>query len=115
VPKKKSAAKAASSAKKLTPVGRGVIAGLKEAIAHARGEIKLPTYTYPARVNVKAIREKSGLSQSEFANRYGFNVRTLQEWEVGRAQPPSAVRAYLIVIDDAPDVVAAALAKSVAA
>jgi len=92
-----------------------VIAGLKEAIAHARGEIKLPTYTYPARVNVKAIRAKSGLSQSEFANRYGFNVRTLQEWEVGRAQPPSAVRAYLIVIDDAPDVVAAALAKSVAA
>jgi putative transcriptional regulator len=113
--KKKIAAKAASSAKTLTPVGRGVIAGLKEAIAHARGEIQLPTHTYPARVDVKAIRKNSGLSQSEFANRYGFSVRTLQEWEVGRAQPPSAVRAYLIVIDDAPDVVVAALGKSVAA
>jgi putative transcriptional regulator len=112
VPKKKSAVKAAS--KKLTPVGRGVIAGLKEAIAHARGEVKLPAYTYPVRVDVKAIRTKSGLSQSEFANRYGFSVRTLQEWEVGRAQPPAAVRAYLIVIDDAPDVVATALRKSTA-
>jgi|SRR5580704_12500147 putative transcriptional regulator len=113
MPKKKK--RAAKAQPKLTPVGRGVIEGLKEAIAHARGEIKLTTYTYPARVDVKAIRAKSGLSQSEFANRYGFSVRTLQEWERRRVQPPAAVRAYLIVIDDAPEVVAAALAKNAAA
>jgi putative transcriptional regulator len=110
--KKKSAAKAASPAKKSSRVGRGILAGLKEAVAHARGEIQLSTYTYPARVDVKAIRAKSGLSQSEFANRYGFSVRTLQEWEVGRSQPPSASRAYLLVIDSVPDVVAAVLGKT---
>jgi putative transcriptional regulator len=98
--------------KKSARVGRGILAGLKEAAAHARGEIQLPTYTYPARVDVKAIRAKSSLSQSEFANRYCFSVRTLQEWEVGRAQPPSAARAYLLVIDSAPDVVAAVLGKT---
>ena len=31
-------------------------------------------------VNVKTIRTKSGLSQAEFAKRYG-TVRTLQDWE----------------------------------
>jgi putative transcriptional regulator len=110
MPKKKiSAGKPVSEIEKLTPVGKGVIAGLKEAIAHARGEISLPTYRYPGRVDAKAIRSKSGLSQSEFAERYGFNLRTLQDWECGRVQPPSAVRAYLMVIDRFPETVERAL------
>jgi len=48
-------------------VSRGVIAGLKQAVAHARGEIFLPAryYDVPGPVDVKAIRAKSGLSQSE--------------------------------------------------
>jgi putative transcriptional regulator len=103
--KKKSGAKAVSKTRRLTPVGKGVIEGLKEAIAHARGEITLPTYRYPGRVDVKAIRAKSGLSQSQFAERYGFNLRTLQDWERRRVQPPIAVRAYLAVIDRFPEVV----------
>ncbi len=105
--KKRNAHKSAAS--KLTPAGRAVVEGLKEAIAHVRGEIGLPTYHYPERVNVKAIRSRSGLSQAQFADRYGFSVRTLQEWELGRAQPPSAVRAYLTVIDRNPRAVEAAL------
>jgi putative transcriptional regulator len=96
---------------KMNRVSRGVIAGLKEAIAHARGEISLPVryYDVPGLVDVKAIRAKSGLSQAEFANRYGLSVRTLQDWELGRTQPPSAVRAYLIVIDRFPETVERAL------
>lgn len=106
---KKHAARTATKAEKLTPVGRGVIAGLKEAIAHARREIDLPTYRYAGHVDVKTIRAKSGLSQSEFAQRYGFNVRTLQDWERSRVQPPGAVRAYLTVIDRFPETVEKAL------
>ena len=64
---------------------------------------------FPAAVDVKSIRAKTGLSQAEFAKRYGFNVRTLQDWESSGAQPPSPVRAYLTVIDRFPDVVAEAL------
>jgi putative transcriptional regulator len=64
---------------------------------------------FPGAVDVKAIRTKSGLSQAEFAKRYGFNVRTLQDWESSGAQPPSPVRAYLTVIDHFPDIVAKAL------
>ena len=101
--------KSVGKAQKPRRVGAGVIEGLKEAIAHARGEIQLPTYHYPGRVDVKAIRAKSGLSQSAFAQRYGFNIRTLQDWERGRVQPPSAVRAYLIVIERFPETVERAL------
>jgi putative transcriptional regulator len=64
---------------------------------------------FPSPVNVNAIRTKLGLSQAEFAKRYGFNVRTLQDWESSGAQPPSPVRAYLTVIDRFPDTVARAL------
>jgi putative transcriptional regulator len=110
VPKKKrSAARAVSRPARLTPVGKGVIEGLKEAIAHVRGEITLPSYRYPDRVDVKAIRAKSGLSQTGFAERYGFNLRTLQDWERSRVQPPSAVRAYLAVISRFPETVERAL------
>lgn len=62
-----------------------------------------------AAVDVKAIRAKTGLSQAEFAKRYGFNVRTLQDWESSGTPPPSPVRAYLTVIDRFPELVAKAL------
>lgn len=106
------ATEAASKPEKLTPVGEGVIEGLKEAIAHARGETVLPSYRYPGRVDLKAIRAKLGLSQSEFAGRYGFNLRTLQDWERSRVQPPGAVRAYLAVIDRFPEMVEKALSDA---
>ena len=77
----------------------------------SRGEISLPAryYNVSGLVDVKRIRAKSGLSQSEFARRYGFSVRTLQDWELGRTQPPSAVRAYLTVIHRFPGTVEKAL------
>jgi len=92
-------------------MGRKIVEGLQEAIAHARGEITLPArrVTVPDRVDVRRIRAKSGLSQAEFANRYGFSARTLQEWEQGRAQPESAARAYLLVIARNPKAVEEAL------
>ena len=65
-----------------------------------------------ARLDVKTIRSRSGLSQSQFAERYGFNLRTLQDWESNRVQPPSAIRAYLAVIERFPQEVARALSET---
>jgi putative transcriptional regulator len=110
--KKRSAKKKrANSTPRRTRAGQDIVAGLNEVLAHVRGEIALPSerYEVPPKVEVKAIRARSGLSQAEFAERYGFSVRTLQEWERGRSQPPSAARAYLIVIDRYPDLVAEAI------
>jgi putative transcriptional regulator len=103
--------------RKLSRVGKDTVAGLKEVLAHARGEIKLRAreYEVPGPVDVQAIRFRSGLSQSRFAREFGFSVRTLQEWESGGAKPPSAARAYLTVIDRNPKAVRAALRDKTAA
>jgi putative transcriptional regulator len=60
--------------------------------------------------NVKAIRHKLGLSQAEFAQQFGFSVRTVQQWEQGRAVPDRPARILLRVIETAPGVVERALA-----
>jgi putative transcriptional regulator len=61
---------------------------------------------------VRAIRRWSGLSQAAFAAAYGLNLRTLQDWEQGRAQPDGPARAYLLAIDREPRAVARALAAA---
>ena len=49
-------------------------------------------YHVPPETDVRALREKLGLSRSDFAALFGFNVRSLQDWEQGRRHPeiPSA-------------------------
>ena len=62
--------------------------GLEEGLAHVRGEIRLRTRAIrvPDNVDVRAVREKCGLSQSQFANQYGFNPRTIRR-TTSRAGP----------------------------
>jgi putative transcriptional regulator len=62
--------------------------------------------------NVKAIRHKLGLSQAEFAQQFGFSVRTVQQWEQRRAVPDRPARILLRVIETAPQAVERALATS---
>lgn len=62
----------------------------------------------PARVTefaepeVKAIRAKTGLSQSRFANLVGVSKRTLENWEQGRRHPTGPARALLKILDADP-------------
>jgi putative transcriptional regulator len=81
-------------------LGRCLARGLRQAVAYERGRLKgrIEVYNVPPAVDVRAIRDKIGLSQADFANRYGFNRRSLQDWEQGRRTPDSAARAYLLVI-----------------
>lgn len=61
-------------------------------------------------VDVRAIRTRLGLSRPKFAERFGLDARTVQDWEQGRRQPDKAAQSYLKVIAANPDVVAGALA-----
>jgi putative transcriptional regulator len=60
---------------------------------------------------VLAARQKSGLSQTQFAALLGVSVRTLQEWEQGRRQPSRAAQTLLRVAMAHPNVLRA-LAES---
>jgi putative transcriptional regulator len=93
--------------------GKRLIAAMKEVVAHAEGKVALPIrYTdAPGDVDVRAIRSKLGLSQTEFSKRYSISSRSLQEWEQGRRKPEGAVRAYLTVIARSPRAVQTALAN----
>ena len=56
-----------------------------------------------------ALRETLGLSQTDFAALFGFNVRSLQDWEQGRRRPEIPIRAYLAVIQRDPQAIIRAL------
>lgn len=59
----------------------------------------------PAYPDVRAIRRRLRMSQTVFARRYGFSLRTVQEWEQGRAQPDRPARILLAMIKSAPKTV----------
>lgn len=48
---------------------------------------------------VKAIREKTGLSQTRFAMLIGVSKRTLENWEQGRRHPTGPAKALLRILD----------------
>ena len=60
--------------------------------------------------DVRALRRKLGLSQAQFASKFGFSVRTIQEWEQGRAIPDRPARILLRVIEKSPKTVERAVA-----
>jgi DNA-binding transcriptional regulator YiaG len=62
-------------------------------------------------VGVKAIREALGLSQSEFAARFGLRLKTVQNWEQGRSRPDEPARVLLRVIQREAEAVDRALAR----
>jgi putative transcriptional regulator len=59
---------------------------------------------------IRMLRTSLGLSQVEFAERYGIPVANIRQYEIGRTMPPPAVQSFLTVIAAEPERTAAALA-----
>lgn len=72
-------------------------------------QIRKPRNKVPAKTNVAKIRAGTGLSQAEFADRFGFAVATLRDWEQGRRHPDRSARLLLRVIEIEPKAVLRAL------
>jgi DNA-binding transcriptional regulator YiaG len=62
---------------------------------------------------IASVRERHSLSQREFADRLGLDVRTLQNWEQGRNRPDAAVLALVTLFDRNPDLVEQAIFEPV--
>ncbi|AOV16193.1 transcriptional regulator [Acidihalobacter aeolianus] len=75
---------------------------LKEAGKIRRGD-QAPSrrFAFDA-LDVKAIRERTGLSQGRFALLMGVSVRTLQNWEQGRQQPQGPAESLLRIVKNDP-------------
>jgi putative transcriptional regulator len=59
---------------------------------------------------VRTLRRKLGLSQAQFASKFGFSVPTVQEWEQGHAIPDHPARSFCGVIEKSPKTVERAAA-----
>jgi DNA-binding transcriptional regulator YiaG len=62
-------------------------------------------------IDPKQVRERLGLSQVEFALRFGLELDTIQNWEQGRYRPDPAARLLLGIIDRDPALVDSVLAQ----
>jgi putative transcriptional regulator len=95
----------------MTKAGERLLQAAREARSIARGEAAPGTFRLhiPPEIDVKKIRARKGLTQTEFAARYGLNIGRLRDWEQNRSKPDSAARAYLMVIEKEPEAVERAL------
>jgi putative transcriptional regulator len=95
----------------MSKAGESILRGARQALAYAKGEREGFVAHVPEVLDVKAIRQRLGLTQAEFAARFGFDVRAVENWEQGRRQPERPARAFLRVIEREPDAVLRALAN----
>ncbi len=76
-------------------IGKEILEGIREIKRGEHGRVtNVPS--------VGTIREKTGLSQSSFAELLGVSVRTLQDWEQGRRAPSGAARTLLLIAERNP-------------
>ncbi len=94
-----------NAAEKQPTVGERIIGGLEEALAWSKGEgvpVRVTQVQVPE-IDVSAVRRRMGLSQTQFALKFGFPPATLRNWEQGRVRPDTPTRVLLAVIAKHPD------------
>ena len=88
-----------------------ILEGLNEAIAHAKGEKNNVVEHQPEKINVKAIREGTGMSQQKFSATFGISIGTLRHWEQGSRTPRGPARVLLKVVQNNPEAIINAIHK----
>ena len=63
---------------------------------------------------VKALRQRLGLTQAEFAEAFHLPITTLRDWEQRRSTPDAPARALLLAIERDPKVMRKLLADGAA-
>jgi len=82
-----------------------LVESVREGGAILRGEAE-PSRSFVVNApDIKSIRAKYKISQTEFAALLGISVKTLQNWEQGRRTPKGPARVLLQVAAAHPDAV----------
>jgi putative transcriptional regulator len=95
----------------------GPRAAATEAVRPPVAVLDAPVATSPISAPVDAayargVRARTRLTQAEFASRIGVPIETVRNWEQGKRSPRGPARALLKVIERAPDVAFAVLARA---
>ena len=88
-----------------------LVTSLKEVAAISKGKARPSRQFKVATTNVKGLRERIGLSQSEFASLMHVSIKTLQNWEQRRCTPTGPAAALLKIVATAPEVALKSLHK----
>ena len=78
---------------------------VNQAVAIHKGEIPPSRVFHVKRPDIKTIREKTGLSQIQFANKLHISPRTLQNWEQGRRYPTGPAATLIRILDAHPGLI----------
>ena len=79
-----------------------LLGSVREAGAILRGRQKPSRRIVIRSSGVRVIRERTSLSQAEFAQLIGVSVKTLQNWEQDRRRPTGPAAALLSIIEHDP-------------
>lgn len=82
-----------------------LMASVREMKAAERGRTRPARLTRASDLvatDVRALRDRFGLSQSKFAALLGISVDTLQNWEQGRREPDGPAKVLLRIADRHP-------------
>lgn len=80
-----------------------LVKGVREMKRHMAGKaVRGARTTQVDGSDVRAIREAAKISQSQFADLIGVNLRTLQNWEQRRTKPTGPARALLKIVASNP-------------
>ncbi len=88
-----------------------LVTSIKQAGRIRRGRMAPSRRTTVRPADVRAIRERLGKTQTEFAFMIGVSPATLRNWEQGRRRPEGPARALLRVAARNPKAVEAALSE----
>lgn len=89
-------------------IGNEIIKGMEAAIGYMRGKktrVAVHKVEIPDEIDVRAIREKLKLSRQDFADRFGFSIRTVQHWEQGNRHPHGPARVLLLLLQREPSTI----------
>lgn len=82
-----------------------IVASMNEAIAITKGEIAPSRiYTYE-RPDIKEVRTKTGLSQTQFAQKLNISPKTLRNWEQGIRTPTGPAMTLIKLLDKNPNLI----------
>ncbi len=90
------------------------LGALRRDLASLNVEIRRRSPVGECAPDIAVVRARHGLSQREFADLLGIDLRTLQNWEQGRNRPDDAALSLVLMFDRRPELVEEALSEPVA-